>query len=527
MIAMPQISMLQVALLVAFVSAIALSLVITPWVVQLAAKHGLYDNSRGGDRPPRRNVSRFGGVVIYGASVISMLIVLASGAIHPDAAGQRFLLGLLTGGTISFLLGLWDDIYGTSPGTKLIVQALAASVVFLLGTKIRMMTLGNVAGVETGLMAFPLTVIWIVGVTNAFNLIDGMDGLATGIGLVVLGAVTVAALVLGNTDVVFVSLLLVGALVGFLRYNIAPARIFLGDSGSMFIGFMLAVLSIHGSLKSTTVVLVAVPIFALAVPLLDATVAIGRRFLRGSPLFGADARHIHHRLLASGLTPGRASAVLCGVAAAFASIGLSIAFAPRPMLLGVALVGGLVTTALVMFGLRQLDYIEFIEAAVAIARRGGGVRKEIRDQIHARETVALLSKTSTLAELNALLDEHADRFGFVQLEVDREDVLRYAEPRAIGMPLLKLDYPLARGRGSAPDALLLLRIWSVLDHAHPAHGAERVARILAPAIDAWLVASDQRIPPKPSVIERRRMSDSGRSSTRDANSPTDAPWMAR
>ena len=497
------INAMQSSMIAAFLTSAVTCLLVTPLVVRFADSRGLYEKQQEGNRPPQRRIARLGGIAIFVASVAGVLMALALGGITVGAGQRDALIGVFVGGTAVFLLGLYDDMFGTLPATKLLFQSLAALIVYAFGTRIHVITIGDVPGVQTGLLSLPLTLLWIVVVTNAFNLIDGLDGLATGIGLVVLSALTLAAVVLHNMIVVLVALMLVGSLLGFLRYNLSPARIFLGDSGSLFIGFMLAVLSIHGSLKSTTAVLVAIPLFALAVPLLDAGVALTRRFLRGSPLFGADARHIHHRLLAVGLTPGRASQLLWCVSALFAVVGLSIAFAPKPMLLGVAVAGGVLATVLVLYGLRRLDYIEFVEAGMSIARRGGGVLKAIRDQIHARETVALFSETKTLSELNHLLASRASRFGFVLMEVNREDSLRSAPVMADVPRLLKLDCTVNTDRGTLQD-LLVLRIWSTMDFRNPVHGAERVARIMAPSIERWVAQCDAAIPPRAPFVERRR-----------------------
>ena len=521
------ITAVQSSIIVAFLTSATACLLITPLVVRFADAHGLYEHSRDGDRPPERLIARLGGIAIYVSTLIGMIAVLALHGIAIDAKQKADLTGVFLAGTIIFALGLYDDIRGTRPRTKVLVQTIAALVVYAFGTRIQVITIGDVPGVQTGMFSLPLTVLWIVVVTNAFNLIDGLDGLATGIGLVVLSAVTLAAAVLGNMIVVLVALLLVGALLGFLRYNISPARIFLGDSGSLFIGFMLAVLSIHGSLKSTTAVLVAVPLFALAVPLLDTSVAILRRFLRGVPLFGADARHIHHRLLAVGLTPGRAATVLWCVTAVFAVLGLSIAFAPKPMLLGVALTGGVVATVLILYGLRRLEYVEFVEAALSIARRGGGVRKAIRDQIHARETVALFAAAKNLSDLNRLLAERASRFGFVRMEVNREDAPRIAATYADLPRLLKLECTLNDPRGAFRDELVL-RIWLAMDSGKPVHGAERVATIMLPSIERWIHEHGGAFIPRSPQPDRRRLK-------RDAELPTtievngtaaDAAWRA-
>ena len=223
--------------------------------------------------------------------------------------------------------------------------------------------------------------------------------------------------------------MLIGALAGFARYNFSPARIFLGDSGSLFIGFMLAVLSMHGSIKSATAVLVAIPLFALAVPLLDVSVSILRRWLRGVPIFSPDARHIHHRLLALGLTPGRASFVLCLVAGGFAALGLLLAFAPPPALIGMALTGGLVSAGIFMYGIRQLDYNEFVEAGAALASGIVRVRRVIRDQIHARELTSVIEEAESLRHVNAILAASITGFGFLGRR-SRARVVAVAAPPA-------------------------------------------------------------------------------------------------
>ncbi len=519
-----------VVMFVAFLVSLVISLLLTPVVIRAAHARGLFDNPRGGERGPNRPVPRLGGIVIFITAATAMLVALGLGAFRVDPPHQRFVVALFAGGTIVFGLGLYDDMRGTRVRTKLLAQCVAAFVVYALGTRVDVLTLGGAVGVNTGMLSLPLTIFWIVGVTNAFNLIDGLDGLASGIALVVLAAVMAAATVLGNADVVLVSLILVGALAGFLRYNLNPAQIFLGDSGSLYIGFMLAVLSMHGSLKSTTAVLVAIPIFALAVPLLDATLAVARRWLRGSPIFGPDARHIHHRMLAVGLTPRRASGVLCVVAAGFAVYGLSIAFAPPPMLLGVGIGGGALTLVLVLFGMRRLGYVEFAEAALAVSGGFGRVRKVIRDQIHARETVPLISSATTLDQLNAILADRARTFGFSRMEVNREEELnrsgRQHAARAGARPVWKMDYPVSREEPMHNDPFTL-RIWCDMTVSYRPHGAERVARILAPCIEQWVAGRNGSQLPRSAEFGRRRFQDIAYSYPMDVGRPTEVSTSAQ
>src|SRR5690606_9252792 len=288
---------------------------------------------------------------------VAMLLGLAGAAAVDLATGSTLLranlsyvAGIVLGTSLLFVTGLVDDVRGLTPLTKLLVQVLAASVAYFLGFQVLRIGFGPEFGIDLGWLSLPVTLVWIVGVTNAFNLIDGLDGLASGIALVALSTTAVAAQMLGNFEVVVVCLALIGALLGFLRYNFNPARIFLGDSGSLFVGFLLAVLSVHGSMKSATAVVVLVPLSALALPLLDTVLAIRRRRPRGLPVSAAESRHIHPRPLAIGFTQRRSVILLYCVASALAVAGIGIAFAPQRGVLVVAVAGGVACAAILFYG---------------------------------------------------------------------------------------------------------------------------------------------------------------------------------
>ena len=175
-----------------------------------------------------------------------------------------------------------------------------------------------------GWLGLAVTALWLVGCSNAFNLIDGVDGLAVGAGLFATVTILLGALLNGNVRLALATMPLAGALAGFLRYNFNPASVFLGDSGSLTVGFLLGCYGVLWSQKSATMLGMTAPLMALAVPLIDTGVAVARRFLRGQPIFSADARHIHHRLLARGLTPRKVALLLygaCGVAAGLSLVG--------------------------------------------------------------------------------------------------------------------------------------------------------------------------------------------------------------
>ena len=482
-------------LIIACAAAVVASLTVTPVVVHAAAAWNLFDVPSDSRRVHTRPIPRLGGVAVFAAMVLGLMTAAVSGLIPTTfwVANRSFFNGLLVGGGIMLLVGMWDDVRGLKPSTKILAQCVAAAAVFFFGFRIEALSMGSSVDYELGVFAFPLTVLWVVGVTNAFNLIDGLDGLATGIALVALGTTLAVAGVLGNTAVVLVCLALIGALLGFLRYNFNPARIFLGDSGSLFVGFMLAVLSVHGSLKSATAVLVLVPLFALALPLLDTLLAIGRRWLRIMPLHGADARHIHHQLLALGLTHRRAVLVLYLASVALAIVGVALAFSPPSTVTIAAVGGGLICGTLLLCSTRSLAYHEFAEAASVLISGVMRTRRIIRDQIHARDLAQLLRRADSIRAVNEILGEGAADFHLLGMEVCRE-----TDPGSCRAMLIhddvrrawKLEYPVAARSAGDPNPFVL-RLWCGFGNDFRPYGAERVARILAPVVESWLAEHRQ------------------------------------
>jgi UDP-GlcNAc:undecaprenyl-phosphate GlcNAc-1-phosphate transferase len=292
----------------AFFIALGSALLLVPLVWRLALRFGLID------QPDERKIHqtpipRLGGVGVW------LAFMLALGAvawwIQPLPHGQA-LSGILAGGALLFLLGLLDDLFQLSPYVKLAGQLLAASVAFVLGVQINTLDLPGSAMLVLNGLSFPITVLWLVGVTNSLNFIDGVDGLAGGV--ITMSALTLAV-VAGFTHQPLAALLatlLAGANLGFLVFNFHPARIFMGDSGALFSGFTLAAIAVTGVLK-TPIVVMLLPILVLSVPLLDITYSTFRRLFRGSNPFLPDADHIHHRLLKAGLSQVRTVLALYGV----------------------------------------------------------------------------------------------------------------------------------------------------------------------------------------------------------------------
>jgi len=258
--------------------------------------------------------------------------------------------GLFLGAGATVLLGLADDLRNLSAKFKFAAQAIIAVSVYFMGYQIGDVSLPFDVVISLGWLSLPVTVLWIVGVMNAINLIDGLDGLASGVSLFAVTTLFVLSLLSGNVVVGLTAASLGGALLGFLRYNFNPASIFMGDSGSLFLGFVLAVTAISGSAKSSTLVALMIPVLALGLPLFDTSLAIVRRFIGGRPLFGADRGHIHHRLLDLGLTHRQVVLALYGVCFFFTALALTLVYANSvvaAVVLGVLLLGVVVFAKLV------------------------------------------------------------------------------------------------------------------------------------------------------------------------------------
>ena len=458
----------------------ALALLVTPMVIRLAARLQLYDRP-GGRRIHAAPVPRLGGVAVFVGTVVALTVAALR---TPLSSGQqRLLLAIFLGGGSLFLAGLVDDLRGLRPSVKLGVECGAALMVCLLGLEIDVIGLGSAGTVATGHLAIPLTVLWIVGVTNAFNLIDGLDGLATGIALVALGTVLVTAHMFGSPAVMIAAAALLGGLLGFGRYNLPPARIFLGDSGSLFVGFFLAVLSVEASIKSTTVVLVIVPLCALALPLIDMTLAIARRWLRGSSIFSADARHIHHRLLALGLRPGTVLAILLLAAAAFAVVAVLVVVAPQQAQLAVGLAGGILVLALALIGIRRLKYHEFHEAKSAVLDVLHA-RQAVHERICAHEATDRLRDARTLTQVNAIMRDSATELGFLRMEVVPASVARDLGRYDEAAPRV-WTFQCALGNATLGHGAHVLCISGDGHHDSRFGGAERLAQVFVPRLEAW------------------------------------------
>jgi UDP-GlcNAc:undecaprenyl-phosphate/decaprenyl-phosphate GlcNAc-1-phosphate transferase len=296
-------------LLVAFFVALIASTALVPVVRSIALQRGWVDAP--GDRKIHQTpIPRLGGVAIFVAFALTCGVVYV---LFPDGLRHGGINGLLLGATGMFLLGLLDDLLNLSPYIKLVGQSLAISLAFYFGVQIVGLDLpGSMYLVLNGL-SFPITLLWMMGISNALNFIDGVDGLASGITTISALTLVIIALFTHQYAAALIAAMLAGANMGFLVFNFHPARIFMGDGGALFSGFTLAALAVTGVLK-TPVVVMLLPILVLSVPILDVTYSTLRRLLSGHNPFIADANHIHHRLLRAGFSQTRTAVFLYGIA---------------------------------------------------------------------------------------------------------------------------------------------------------------------------------------------------------------------
>jgi UDP-GlcNAc:undecaprenyl-phosphate GlcNAc-1-phosphate transferase len=489
-----------VVLAVPFLAAFLTTLLMVPPVMRLAISKHWLDEPDGLRRSHTRPVPRLGGVGIFAGVVLAFgvapLIGLFSGATpavpHLTSAGA-----LILASAILFLIGLCDDLRGVPPLAKLAGQTLAAIVVVYAGFRIDHLVFPPAYELSLGWLSIPITIVWLVGVSNALNLVDGLDGLAGGVSVIALLTATVAAVAVGNTSIPWYTLALGGALLGFLRYNFAPAKIFLGDSGSLVVGFLLAVLTVKGATRPDQATYALAPIFALSFPLLDTGIAMMRRWLRGTPLSRADARHIHHQLRGLGLSPHKAVIVIYVESAVVAVLGLCVTFAPPEFTVAVAAAGAAILLFIMVYGVRWLEYHEFLEAGASVTSAARQARWVIQDKINARDLVSAIRNADTFEKLTVIIEEAAPTFRFSHMELRNGALARHLPPHIAGelhtARFCKLEYPIAQRVAKSND-FVTLNIWCTTETLKRPVGAERVARIIGPAISNWLEISRLPVP---------------------------------
>jgi UDP-GlcNAc:undecaprenyl-phosphate GlcNAc-1-phosphate transferase len=387
-----------------FLIATCASVILTPLVRRVCVRAGWLDQPRGVRHVHDRAVPRLGGVAVF----LSVLVALAALSLVENRITMAVveqgaaLYVVIIPAALVLLFGVYDDLRGTGARAKFVALGAGGALFYALGGRIELLSVPLVGTVELpGALSFVLTVVWVVGVANAFNLIDGVDGLAAGAGLFASLVMLVVALMLGHPLVAVAACALCGALVGFLRYNFNPASIFLGDSGALFVGFMLAALSVHGAQKASTAVAVAIPLLAFGVPVVDTGFTLVRRYLSGKPLFEGDREHIHHMLLARGWSQRRVACVLYGACALFGLAALMfVGDAGRATGLLLFIVG-----VAVVLAVGRLRYHEVDEICASVRRNFGDRRRRAANNIRVRRAGQAVSEAETLGELFGAVGE--------------------------------------------------------------------------------------------------------------------------
>ena len=321
---------------------------------------------------------------------------------------MQFLIRLLPAAGVIFLVGVLDDLVTLKPWQKLLGQLLGAGMAYASGLRVM-----GIAGYSTeSWLALPLTLAWLLLCTNAFNLIDGVDGLAAGAGLFATLTIVLAGVIEKNDALVLAAAPLGAALLGFLRYNFNPATAFLGDSGSLLLGFLLGCFGVIWSFKTAAVFGMVAPLMAMFVPIADVTLSISRRFLRGQPIFGADRGHVHHRLLDRGLTPRHVVFLLYG-ACAFGAVLSLLQTVQHNRYSGLVV---FLFCAGTWIGIRHLKYAEF--RAVRAVLFGGTLQRMIDTNVQLRDFEGALESCASFDEWWEQFCRQCQSLGFTAVELN-------------------------------------------------------------------------------------------------------------
>jgi UDP-GlcNAc:undecaprenyl-phosphate GlcNAc-1-phosphate transferase len=421
-----------------FVGTAILSYALTRAYIALARRSGWFDRP-GGRKDHARPTPTMGGLAVFAATFAGVAVALLLGNRVSQQLREHlvYILGAMACTTAMVLTGVIDDLRGLRPRVKLLAACVLALAAYLLGFQVQAVTVPGVGSVSLGPLSLVLSAAWIVGITHAVNLTDGLDGLAAGIGFLAAAANALVAIYLQNYYMAVMMILLAGALLGFLPWNFHPARVFLGDTGSLGLGMFLALCSLHSAQKAHTVVMILVPLCALGYPIFDTVVTVARRTLRGQPVFVADREHIHHRLVSAGYGAGGAALRIYVGSIALLALCLLLSSANH-LVVGLGMAGVL---ALALFCVRVLGYLEW----------GGWV-----EQVRGRQASRLAHAAAALARLKIAAAEEpaqlveglgvlAAEIGIDALEVDHGgQTLRWARfARTDGRARRTLDLPAA------------------------------------------------------------------------------------
>jgi UDP-GlcNAc:undecaprenyl-phosphate/decaprenyl-phosphate GlcNAc-1-phosphate transferase len=393
---------LTLAFFAIFFLSLLFSFVLTRYVRDFASRRGWLSIPSQERHLHASPLPRLGGVAIFLSFSVSMAVV-ASLAPHIPGLRSAFsfqtLLTILGPASLVFSLGVHDDLHPVGPWVKFAVQAIAASMLFAGGLRILNIPVLFGSHELPWYVGLPFPILWVLAITNAFNLIDGLDGLAAGSALFSTLVAFVVALLSGYTLVTVMTIALAGAILGFLRYNFNPATIFLGDSGSLFIGFLLSALALAGAQKAPTIVAVAIPVVSFGLPILETSLSILRRLISGRPVFGADREHIHHKLLQHGLTHRQVVIVLYAVSAIFALLSLFLLW-PTGSSLGLVLA---VLGIGIWVGVQRLGYLELGELS-RVAQRTLEQRQIVINNLAIRRATEELKAVREYEQIRRVLE---------------------------------------------------------------------------------------------------------------------------
>ncbi|MCP4377534.1 MAG: undecaprenyl/decaprenyl-phosphate alpha-N-acetylglucosaminyl 1-phosphate transferase [bacterium] len=444
-----------------YAGAMLLALIATPLMVRAARSWKVLD------RPGTRKVHsvaipRLGGVAVFVALVIPVVVLQLFDThftrILSDPSSyvrHVHVLALLVTGGIVFAIGLVDDMVGMGVRTKLVAQITAAAIACSMGIRIDYIGLSEDSIIEFGWWAWPLTILWVVSVTNAVNLIDGLDGLAAGISLIACSVLLVFAIHTQNVTMMVLMAAILGSLTGFLFFNFNPAKIFLGDCGSMFLGYFLATASVMCSMKSAALVGLALPAVALGLPIFDTLFSMLRRTLERRSMFAADRKHIHHRLIDMGLHQRHAVIIMYAITALAAGIGMLMILVKDAGGIALILIGALLPSLLVF---RAVGAMRIREAFFTF-QRNRTIAREAKGQRRDSEGIRLrLQEAETLDQWWKALRRAAREMGFarmlIQLDLPGEPARRLVwrlPHRQVGHDrMVQATFPMGYRKGGSP-----------------------------------------------------------------------------
>lgn len=385
-----------------FMLATVIGIVIGPFCIRFARSVGAVDRP-GGRKTHRGTIARLGGLIVFFSTWISFGVLVKTGFLTIPDSRMADLGWVFIGGTAMLIVGAFDDKLDLPAKMKLFIQLGVSILVVWLGNftfdKINMPGIGLIT---LGWLAMPITIIWVAGITNATNLVDGVDGLAGGVSLIIAASIALISVHQGEYLTGCLAASLAGGCLGFLRYNANPAKIFLGDSGTLFIGMTLAALSLKTSNKTVVAGSMMVPILLLGYPTLDTALVMLKRKLRGKPMFAGDRSHIHHKLLQLGLNPKQAVLVLYLFCGLFCVLALGLALG-QPLMVAV---GGLGLVGALLLGYYRLGYRVAFSGQSLTAMRP--LFKAAFN--HFNNSRRLLAKSSSRREAILALTSHAPMF---------------------------------------------------------------------------------------------------------------------